>query len=181
MRDGEQPTLELSPRLRIRPWTGSDAAALVSAFSHPEIRYWHMRELSSPEEARAWIASWFDRWNAETDAGWAVVDPETGELRGQVAIRSLNLEFGHGQITYWTRPGFRGEGTASKATGAVARWALEELELHRLEIRHSTRNDASCRVAERAGFELEGVTRSALLHEDGWHDMHVHAQLREPS
>jgi [ribosomal protein S5]-alanine N-acetyltransferase len=179
MREGMQPALDPSARLRMRPWNASDADALAGAFSDPEIRYWHMRELVSVEEAETWIASWFDRWNAETDAGWAVVASDTGQLRGQVALRSVNLEFGHGQITYWTRPEFRGEGTASSAAGEVARWALEDLGLHRLEIHHSARNAASCRVAERAGFELEGVMRSALLHEDGWHDMHVHARVRD--
>ena len=58
-------------------------------------------------------------------------------------------------------------------------WALYELGFHRLEVHHSTENDGSCRVAERAGFGLEGVLRSALLHEDGWHDVHLHARLRD--
>jgi ribosomal-protein-alanine N-acetyltransferase len=179
MRGRDQPTLDPSPAIRLRPWNGSDAGGLVDAFHDPDIRYWHMRELASVGEAETWIASWSDRWNAETDAGWAVVDSDAGELRGQVALRSVNLEFGHGQITYWTRPEYRGEGTATSAVGGVARWALEDLGLHRLEIHHSTQNAASCRVAERAGFELEGVMRSALLHEDGWHDMHVHARIRD--
>ncbi len=91
----------------------------------------------------------------------------------------MNLEFGHGHITYWTLPAFRGAGTATNAGAAAARWALEDLGLHRLEIHHSTQNETSCRVAERAGFELEGAMRSALLHEDGWHDMHVHARVRD--
>src|SRR5258705_11604177 len=117
MRDGEQPILDASTSIRLRPWNGSDLAALVDAFHDPDIRYWHMRELASPEEASAWIASWADRWNAETDAGWAVVDPQTGEVHGQAALRSVNLEFGHGQITYWTLPEFRGRGVASGAAG----------------------------------------------------------------
>jgi RimJ/RimL family protein N-acetyltransferase len=179
MRDDEQPILDPSPAIRLRPWKSSDVGAVVGAFSDPEIRYWHMRELATVEEAGTWIASWSDRWNAESDAGWAVVDADTDELRGQVALRSVNLEFGHAQITYWTRPEFRGQGTATGAAGEVARWALEDLGLHRLEIHHSTQNEASCRVAEQARFELEGVMRSALLHEDGWHDMHVHARLRD--
>ena len=47
----------------------------------------------------------------------------------------------------------------------------------RLEVWHSTRNAASCRVAEKAGFVAEGVKRHAVLHVDGWHDMHVHARI----
>jgi RimJ/RimL family protein N-acetyltransferase len=37
---------------------------------------------------------------------------------------------------------------------------------------------ASCRAAEKAGYPAEGTRRSAALHPDGWHDMHVHALVR---
>jgi RimJ/RimL family protein N-acetyltransferase len=40
-------------------------------------------------------------------------------------------------------------------------------------------NEISCRVAVRVGFPLEGTMRSALLHDDGWHDMHVHARVAD--
>ena len=44
---------------------------------------------------------------------------------------------------------------------------------------HSVANHASCRVATKSGFPLEGTHRRALLHTDGWHDMHLHARLRD--
>ena len=33
------------------------------------------------------------------------------------------------------------------------------------------------RVAEHAGYPLEGTKRRESLHRDGWHDMHLHARL----
>ena len=60
---------------------------------------------------------------------------------------------------------------------ALADWAVSDIGLHRLEIRQSTANAESCQVALRARFNLEGTARRALLHADGWHDMHVHARL----
>ena len=44
---------------------------------------------------------------------------------------------------------------------------------------HATANQASCAVATGAGFEVEGTARRGLLHEDGWHDMHLHARLAD--
>ena len=39
-------------------------------------------------------------------------------------------------------------------------------------------NAASCRVAEKTGFAVEGVRRNAWLLADGRHDVHAHARLR---
>jgi len=60
-----------------------------------------------------------------------------------------------------------------------SRRAFDEIRLHRLEIVHAVENMASCRVADKAGFALEGTLRSAMLHADGWHDMHLHAAIAD--
>ncbi|MFF2787932.1 GNAT family N-acetyltransferase [Streptomyces sp. NPDC058049] len=75
-------------------------------------------------------------------------------------------------------PSARGGGVAVEATRRVSRWALDDLGLHRLRLRHSVANLASCRVADKAGYSFEGTMRSALLHADGWHDQHLHAPVR---
>jgi RimJ/RimL family protein N-acetyltransferase len=104
-----------------------------------------------------------------------VTDP-AGLLCGRVTMRGISLEEGLGEVTYWVLPGARGAGVASGAVAAASEWAFG-LGLHRLGLRHSVRNPASCRVAEKCGYGLEGVLRSALRHTDGWHDMHLHARL----
>ncbi len=175
MRELEQPVLHAESELTLRPWSLTDASAVSAAFADPEIQYWHMRELPTVDDARSWISGWRKRWNAETDGSWAVTSAASGDLLGQVALRTVNLEFGYGQVTYWVLPDFRGEGVATRAAAEVARWALHDLGLHRLVIQHSVANVSSCRVAEQAGFALEGTMRSGLLHADGWHDMHLHA------
>jgi ribosomal-protein-alanine N-acetyltransferase len=71
----------------------------------------------------------------------------------------------------------RGAGVAPRALQAGTSWALGDLGLHRVELVHSTTNRASCRVAAKAGYELEGTKRGDLLHADGWHDMHLHAKI----
>ena len=67
---------------------------------------------------------------------------------------------------------------ASRALTALSVWALGGAGFHRLHLDHSTRNGASCRVAGKAGFLLEGTKRSAAVHSDGRHDMHLHARIR---
>lgn len=166
--------------LVLRPWRKDDAASVVKAFGDPEIRAWHELELEAPEDAVHWIDGWHDRWAAETGAAWAIAKADDeSRILGQVAFRSLFLDAGMAECSYWVVPDYRGEGIAGKATRAMGDWALDELGLYRLEIVHSVRNLRSCRVAKKAGFPAEGIKHSLQRYKTGgFHDMHLHAKVR---
>ncbi|MDI6099669.1 GNAT family N-acetyltransferase [Actinoplanes sp. NEAU-A12] len=168
-----QPTIARNGVI-LRAWEESDAAAVVAAYADPAIQRWHCWSLSG-DEALRWIAGWPRKWQEETGASWAVV--VDGKFAGQVGLRGLQLEEGLAKISYWVLPETRGKRVAPRALEVMSRWAFGTLGLHRLELNHSTANAASCRVALRCGFLLEGTKRSEALHADGWHDMHTHARL----
>jgi RimJ/RimL family protein N-acetyltransferase len=177
MRDREQPVLRGQGGLVLRPWEASDAPVVLEAYQDPAIQQWNLRTFDSLAEAGAWIAQWEGQWLAERDGCWAVTDG-AGAVLGRAALRGVRLMDGVAECTYWVLPAARGRGVATRATVAMARWALHDLGLHRLELQHSTANPASCRVAAKAGFGLEGTRRGAMQHPDGWHDMHLHARLQ---
>ncbi|MGW1914388.1 GNAT family N-acetyltransferase [Streptomyces sp. NPDC002076] len=173
-----QPSLPTGDGLLLRPWQARDAPAVYAAFQDPLMHQWHIRSADSEEEVAGWIAQWQSCWKEERQAQWAVVDADTGELLGRVALREILLADGCAEVAYWTVARARGRGVAVRSTATLSRWAFEEIGLHRLELSHATANEASCRVAVKAGFAAEGTKRSALLHADGWHDMHLHARVR---
>jgi RimJ/RimL family protein N-acetyltransferase len=187
--------------LLLRPWQESDRAAVVTGYADPAIQRWHCHTMTD-DEAAAWIAAWSRHWHEETGASWAIVDgvvagqtsleqdgavtgpaglrhdgARDGTVAGQVGLRRVDLGEGLAAISYWVLPEFRGRRIAPRALAALTSWAFGQLGLHRLELSHSTANQASCRVAERAGYRVEGVKRSEARHADGWHDMHLHARL----
>ena len=170
----EQPVLE-SYGLVLRPWREGDMPTLVRAYSDPEIGQWHARTMDA-REAQEWIRVRGDRWEAETGGDWAVTEDD-GEVVGRMGFRRLELAAGLGEVAYWVLPEARGRGVARRALCALSDWAFHRLGLHRLELLHATGNVGSCRVAETAGFAVEGTLRQLVLHADGWHDMHVHARL----
>lgn len=182
MRARPQPVLVASAGLSLRPWRpddDGDVAAVLAAFADPEIQRWGLRHVADPDQARTWLAAWSRGWDAETDACWAVV--HDGAVVGRAALRRLNLATGVGEVTYWLLPGSRGQGVASVAVTEVVRWGFEQLGLRRIELWHSVHNDASCAVARRLGFPLEGTLRDGMLHVDGWHDLHLHAAHHRPA
>jgi len=147
---------------------------MVAGYSDPAIQQWHDRTMDMAE-AVAWLEAWPNRWREETSCGWAVTDGR--QVLGQIAFRTIDLYEGSAEVSYWVLPAARGRGVAQQAVLALTNWSFDVLGLHRIEINHSALNVASCRVATRAGYALEGTKRSQTLHPDGWHDMHQHARI----
>lgn len=174
----EQPIIEVSPSLSLRPWSNGDAAAVMKIFQDPLIQRWHVRRADSIEEAAGWITGWQSEWPKESGAHWAVVDSGSDRLLGRIALKDIDRYDGTADLAYWMSASSRGRGICPKSVVALANWAFDEMAFNRLELEHSVDNSASCRVAEKAGFQTEGTRRGAARHADGWHDMHVHSLLR---
>ena len=172
-----QPTLGLPNGLELRPWRLSDADALVAASHDPAICQWNLLPVETPEGARRRIERMHERWQAERSAIWAIARPGR-QAMGLVGWGDMDLEGGSAEIVYWILPSARGGGVVVEAVKRVSEWAFDDLGLHRLRLCHSVANPASCRVAAKAGYSLEGTMRSALLHTDGWHDQHLHALVQ---
>jgi len=79
----------------------------------------------------------------------------TGLVRGDWTVPKF-------EVGYWLRSDAWGNGYVTEAVHAVVQLARRNLKIRRLEIRTDSRNKRSARVAERAGFKLEGK-----LHHDG--------------
>jgi RimJ/RimL family protein N-acetyltransferase len=172
-----QPTLG-AKGLVLRPWKLGDAPGLAAAYADPGIQHWHHRSMTE-DEARQWIHGARERWRDETDADFAV--EEAGRLVGRVALRMIVLAVGQCELSYWTLPGARGSGVATRAARGLSSWALQDLGLCRIEVRHSIENPGSCRVAEAAGYVHEATLARQHLHADGWHDVHVHTRFADPT
>ena len=177
MAGNPQPVFDLPSGLELRPWDLSDADVLVAASQDPAIRQWNILLVESAEDAREGIERMHGRWQAELGASWAIARPGGGAAVGLIGWSDIDLKGGSAEIAYWVLPAARGGGVVVEAVKRVSRWALEDLGLHRLRLCHSVANPASCRVAAKAGYSIEGTMRSALLHPDGWHDQHLHALI----
>jgi RimJ/RimL family protein N-acetyltransferase len=96
---------------------------------------------------------------------FAIADASTAELAGAIDMRISHLKTGH--VGYWVAPQARGRGVASDALVTLSRWAFESLGMGRMELATDPENVASQRVAEKAGFEREGILRALLPERDG--------------
>ncbi|MFG1910290.1 GNAT family N-acetyltransferase [Kribbella sp. NPDC048928] len=112
-------------------------------------------------------------------AEFVVEDAQTGERLGRVGLGMRGD--GTAEVGYWTVPAARGRGVAPAAVQAICRWAFSELGLELIEWRAEIGNEASRRVAEKAGFVLEGSLRKRLVHRgvrvDAWVGSLVRGEL----
>lgn len=180
MRQLLQPKLTVDDRSYLRPWTPEDVSEVVAAYRDPEIQWWMPYSYDEVEAQRV-ISSWTKAWENETGACWAIAKRSDDSAFGRFAFQSIDLVGGSSDLAYWVLPDSRGQGFAPRATTALCEWALHQLGLHRVQLFHSVRNGASCRVAEKAGIGLEATLKSETLYRDGWHDTHLHALVRTES
>jgi RimJ/RimL family protein N-acetyltransferase len=165
--------------LRLRSWSVDDSDAVLAAMQDPEVRIWNGFEGElSLEDVGVWLTRRMD-WSAGTHASWAVVDDE-GALLGSISLHSINADQGDAEVGYWTVPKARGRGLASSVVDAVCRRAFATLPVDRIELCHAVENEASGRVAEKAGFRREGRLRKSYRYGDGVkHDELLWARLAE--
>lgn len=83
-----------------------------------------------------------------------------GKLAGVVGL-TIDRQNRSGAIGYWLDAASEGKGVVTAATAALTEHGFVHDRLLRLEIRADVENRASCAVAERLGFTLEGVARQA--------------------
>ncbi|HWG09441.1 MAG TPA: GNAT family protein [Solirubrobacteraceae bacterium] len=83
-----------------------------------------------------------------------------GRLAGVVGI-TVDRANRSAAIGYWLDEASEGRGVMTAAVAALADDGFDRWRLRRVEIRADVENVASRAVAERLGFELEGIARQA--------------------
>lgn len=119
-----------------------------------------------------------DGFVSDTSQRYLIVD-SVDRLVGSIwAFRSVPyfdaLEVGY-QIF---APADRGKGYATEALTLFHQHLFESKPVNRLELRIATENTPSNKLANKLGFTLEGVSRSAAFSHGRHHDMNVYSMLR---
>ncbi|MFB7947347.1 GNAT family N-acetyltransferase [Kitasatospora phosalacinea] len=104
---------------------------------------------------------------------FAVTDAGSGQLLGTVGLKKTDWPTRVSEVGYWSAPWARGRGVTAEATRALGEWLLGEQGFQRLQLFAATGNTASQRVAEKAGFQREGILRNAGYVHAGLVDLFV--------
>ena len=98
---------------------------------------------------------------------------------GGIGLHRIEWDIPKVEVGYWCRTGAQGNGYIVEAVRTITEFALTQLAAKRVEIRADDVNVSSWKVAERAGFELEGILRNASRDgtDEKLKDMRVYSKI----
>jgi RimJ/RimL family protein N-acetyltransferase len=79
---------------------------------------------------------------------------------GGIGLLRIEWDVPRFEIGYWCRSGVHGKGYTTEAVDGITEFAFTQLAAKRVEIRADDMNIGSWKVAEKAGFPLEGILRN---------------------
>ncbi|MEU6465883.1 GNAT family N-acetyltransferase [Streptomyces sp. NPDC046976] len=173
------PNISISTeRLVLRPLDEDDVPALAEMMNDEQVAAWtDVPQPFTEAGARRWIG---EQAPAERAAGrgldLAVTEFLTQRLVGIVRLTRTDWRIRATELSYIVAPWARGEGYASEAALATARWLFGDQRFERIELRTAADNTASQQVAQKIGCISEGVLRNACIvhvrtEDDGWADL----------
>ena len=170
-------------RLIVRAPRWGDGAAVGAAVreSRDELRPWiaWAQDATSLEEDELLCRRARLRFLERSDLPFYLTLKADGEFVGSTGLHQIDWDARRFEIGYWVRTRFSGLGYVTEAVEAITGFAVERLHANRIELRCDARNARSSRVAERAGFTLEGTLRAAGTGVDGTlTDTRVYAKVR---
>jgi RimJ/RimL family protein N-acetyltransferase len=161
----------------LRRWKETDIGCVEEASRDPVIPTGTTVPVSFSEaEGLAWIERQWGRADNAEGLSLAIADASSDEALGAVVLL-FRPQPGNVEIGYWMIERARRRRFASRAVALLARWALTDAGLARVQAHVEPDNTASQRLLESAGFQREGHLRSYLVFEGRRADAFIYSLL----
>jgi ribosomal-protein-serine acetyltransferase len=154
----------LTPRLLIRPVQSGDGPAFHAAVNESRDHLkrflpWVDASHHSDEDSENFARTSQSKFLARSDIILGLFDRTTQKLYGGSGFHLIDWDLPKLEIGYWLHKDYVGLGLMTEAVNALTRYAFEQLQAKRVEIRFETDNIRSRAVAERLGYEVDGCLR----------------------
>lgn len=160
-----------TPPEGLRHWRAGDAPALAAAWRDPSVARWSPPPANA--DPAAWIAGADERWARRLALDLVIVTPDERADRraggagtheradprgvaGEVGLSGFTKDPARAELGVWVGARHRRAGVATRAVGAVTRWALTDLALDQLWARTDPANAAAGALFERLAWDRLG-------------------------
>jgi len=162
----------------LRPFRRADLDGLYDLVS--DVReigeFWPLRCISEPR----WLKQFEENhWWCDEFKIFLITD-RAGRRLGQINIYKASHSYNGWELGYRIyRPEDRGQGTTTEAVRIATAYLFEQEPIGRIQILLDPRNAGSRRVAEKAGYTLEGTLRHAHFDRGAYLDLLIFSILRD--
>ena len=163
--------------MELRPLAASDVDDVTELIADPTtLRYTRVPEPPPEGFAQGWYERYEQGRATRTKEAFAIVGDD-GAFLGLALAPTIDDEAAEAELGYIVAAHARGRGVASEALRQLTAWAFEQRGIRRAYLLIDVDNGASSTVAERAGYTLEGVMRSAYIKDGRRGDTQLWARL----
>lgn len=158
------PTLN-TERLLLRAFVKDDLDPFANMVSDPEVmqRATYDGTPMNRSQAWNWLCMMLGHWYLRGFGIWGIEEKESGEFIGRIGLQFLDW-FDDVELVWMLSKSAWGKGLATEGARAAIDYGLHTLALPRIAAVIYTENEASIRLAERLGMEMEKeVTRQDIL------------------
>ncbi|WP_345236853.1 GNAT family protein [Hymenobacter saemangeumensis] len=111
------------------------------------------------EEARAFVLDITQRAKERTYFPYIIVDTSNGKIAGFLDLKNIDWSIPKSEMGCYIDVAYEGKGITTKAFCQFVDFCFAEHRFQKLFLRTHHSNTSARRVAEKAGFEIEGVIR----------------------
>jgi RimJ/RimL family protein N-acetyltransferase len=166
------------PEVQFEPFDDRWLGDIDELVTDPDVlRFTRVPEPVPDGFVRSWMARYETGRDDGTREGFVAVSGD-GRFLGLALAPFMDAAAGEMELGYIVAPAARGRGIASAILNKLTRWAFEERGAQRIYLIIDVQNAASERVAERCGYQREGVMRSIHVKQDRRADAALWSRLR---
>ena len=163
----------------LREWRKDDAQVLVGIIRNKKVQDNLRDGIPYPyrkEDADIFIKEMITPVSGQIYPFAITVD---GELAGSIAVyRRDNIHFRTGELGYYLGERFWGKGVGTEAVKQICGYIFKYTDIIRIFAEPFAENKASCRVLEKAGFQMEGILRCNAVKNGKVMDMKLYALIK---
>ena len=158
-----------SDRVRLEPLVTNHFSSLLN-YSLNEPQIWKFSSIPAigAENFKNYLQIAIDNRDKQTEYAFAVFDKKTQQYAGSTRFYDIQLQNRTLQLGYtWYGQKFHGTGLNKHCKYLLLEFALEKMDMVRVEFRADATNERSIAAMKSIGCEVDGILRSNMTKLDG--------------
>jgi ribosomal-protein-alanine N-acetyltransferase len=143
----------------LREILASDAADWHAYMSDPRVYEYISTPIMSLADVEGLIGMLADGFGKKRQIRWALVEPETGRMIGDLGFNAFHTRDRRAEVGYGLSPEHWRRGLMTCSLASIIDYGFENLALNKIEATVNVNNERSSGLLRKLGFELEGTLR----------------------